>query len=609
MLVVTAAQEEPVAPVGRYGIPLVFQGCAGFYHPAGGAVGVVLCAPWGFENLSMRKGWRLLAEAIAQAGYPCLRFDYPGTGNSLGHATRIQAVAEWVASIGAGADALRKASGVRRFVFIGQSLGATLAVEAARGRTDVVGLQLIAAIPKGRPYIRELAATATIVADRIGIAPSLEADEGLNVLGFPLSPSMVESLKGVDLTTIERLDVADIVIHDQPDRKLGAVLFEHLRGLGARLVLKPIAPFHVMVSDATTIQPLPVDADTIVQALRAPHPVAPARPRPDPSLPSTLVGPHFTEEPFRFGADHALFGILCKPLAHKAGGPAVILLNRGLNAHIGWRRQSVEDARALAAAGIVSLRFDVAGLGESRDEPGRPVDLIYSDLLLPDIAAAVGSLCARGHGQIVLAGICSGAYMALNAASADPRVTGVISVNPQRFIWNPNENVDDVIRYGLRSMNDYVGDIKSRAALRKLVRSRKRVVPAMRFLGRRAIRDMLARIPLRLRSTLLRGSMEARVHRFFELLAANHKRVSLVYTQGDPGLMEMRHYFGEGGRDLRYPNVSIDVLPASDHNLTSTRAAAWLTGHIVAFATADLPREKVATSRPARAPDHAAHTN
>ena len=336
------------------------------------------------------------------------------------------------------------------------------------------------------------------------------------------------------------------------------------------MVVKPLEPFHVMVSDATTIQPLPVAADTIVQALRAAHPVAPARSRPDPSLPSTLVGPHFAEEPVRFGPDQALFGILCKPLAHKAGGPAVILLNRGLNAHIGWRRQSVEDARALAAAGIVSLRFDVAGLGESRDEPGRPANLIYADLLLPDIAAAVDSLRARDYGRVVLAGVCSGAYMALTAAAADRRVTGVIAVNPQRLVWNPTENVDEVIRYGLRSMNDYMGDIKSRAALRKLIRSRKRVVPAMRFLARRAIRDMLVWIPLHVRSALLRGSMDARVNRFFETLAAEGTRVSLVYTQGDPGLTEMRHYFGEGGRNLRFPQ-RVDrrarrIRPQPDHD-------------------------------------------
>ena len=613
MLVVTAALAEPrqtsSASEGlRYGIPLVFKDCAGFFHPAAGSIGVVLCPPWGFENLSMRKGWRLLAETIAQAGYPCLRFDYPGTGDSLGTATQIESVAQWIGSIDAAADALRKASGVRRFVFIGQSLGATLAIEAARGRGDIVGLQLIAAIAKGRPYLRELAATAAIVTDRIGIASDLETNEGLSVLGFSLSPSMVESLKALDLTKIDRLAAVDIVIHDQPDRTAGALMAEHLRKLGARVALSPLEPFHVMVSDATTIQPLPVDAQTIVQWLRELYPVASALPQSARSLPSTLVGPNFAEEPVRFGRDQALFGILCKPLVHKAGAPAVVLLNRGLNSHVGWRRQSVEDARALAKAGVVSLRIDVAGLGESRDEPGRPVNLIYSDLLLPDISAAIDLLCARGYGRIALAGVCSGAYMALTAACADPRVTDVVSVNPQRLVWNPTENVDEVIRYGLRSMNDYLGDIRSRAALRKLVRSRKRIVPAMRFLARRGARNMLARVPLRLRSALLRGSMEARVHRFFETLAANGTRVSLVYTQGDPGLMEMRHYFGESGRDMRYANVSIAVLGGSDHNLTSTRASAWLTHHLVDFATVDLPREAMRATRPARTSVHAVCT-
>lgn len=566
--------------VATEGVPCVFEGCSGFYHPAGGASGVVLCAPWGFEDLTLRKSWRLLAEAIAAAGYPCLRFDYPGTGNSLGDARGIARIEDWVGAIGKAAETLRRLSGVRRFVFLGQSLGATLAAEAARGRGDVAALQLIAPVVKGRAYVRELGATANLVADRIGIAREGAPGVGLSVLGFELSPSLLEGISRLDLLKNPPY-VPCVTIFDPADRKAGAEAREALRSAGASVTHVPIAPFHVMVSDATVIQPLPVPVEVVVAQLQAVAPVAPTPPETVPAFHDAMVGPGFREEPIRFGPEQALFGIFCRPARPRPDTPAVLLLNRGLNAHIGWRRVSVEHARALAAVGIASLRFDVAGLGESRDAPGRPPNLIYSELLLPDVRAAIDALAARGHARIVLAGVCSGAYMALMAAQADPRVTDVVAVNAQRIVWNPAESFEDVVRYGLRTIDDYIGDIKGRGALRKLVRSRHRIVPAMRFLAVRSVRTTLARVPLAWRSRLMRNSMAARVFHFFATIESYGTRVSLVFSAGDPGLVELRNYFGPLGRDLPFANVSVCVIPDADHNLTNRHASDAMLGQVI----------------------------
>ncbi len=600
-----APATAPAGLGGGVGLPIVFDGCHGFLHPAAGAVGVVLCSPWGFEDLVMRKSWRLLAEASAAAGFPCLRFDYPGTGNALGRATDPADVGDWVRAIDAGADLLKANSDAAGLVLIGQSLGAALALEAARTRTDVVGLQLIAPVVRGRAYVRELAATAKLVADKIGIPLDLAPGEGLSVLGFSLSPAMVAGLKGLDLAALDALAVRDVVIFEQPDRRASDDLAAHLRTLGPRVSLEPVAPFHLMVSDATVIQPLPVAAERVVAALRRVHPVTrPAGPtraaERTPVPPAILHGPCYREEVVRFGPGGRLFGILCQPArahvgahvgahmgAHPAvrvGAPATVLLNRGLNAHIGWRRASVDLARGLAANGLASLRIDLAGLGESVDEPGRPENLIYSDHLLPDIAAAVDLLAARGFARIALAGVCSGGYMALCAAAVDARVTDLVAVNTQRIVWNPAESAAEVIRYGLRSMHDYVGDIRGRGALAKLVRSRHRIVPAMRFLARRSLKNAMARVPIGIRSLVARDSMAARVNRFFGTMAGHGTRVSLVYSAGDPGLVELRNYFGPDGRDLRHPNVSVSVVPGADHNFTTPRACDWLLDHIVALA-------------------------
>ncbi len=577
MYVVSEALSEPAAvvvPDGlRYGTPCAFKGCAGFFHPAGGSTGVVLCSPWGFEDLAMRKSWRLLAEAIAAAGYPCLRFDYPGTGDSLEHSTSIESATSWIEAIHDAADVLRLNSGVRRFVFVGQSLGATLAVEAARTRSDVVALQLIAPVVKMRHYMRELAATATMVAERIGMKLELSPDEGLSVVGFGLSGAMVEDLKTLDVMKVTDLNVRDVTIFDSADRKAGAEMSEHLRRNGLAVTLERVEPYHLMVSDATEVQPLPVSYERVVAALRRAAPAAPGAASVVPRFSAALVTGVFREEPIRFGPDDALFGVLTRPLVERADAPAVVMLNRGLNPHVGWRRVSVDHARALAAAGITSLRFDVAGLGESRDEPGRPANLIYSDLLLPDVRSAVDVLVGRGHVRIALTGVCSGAFIALSAAQADPRVSEVVVFNPQRFVWNPSESMEDVVRFGLRSMNDYVGDFKRGGVLRKLVRSRRRIVPALTFMLKRIVRSAMARVPLGLRSSIFRSSMAARVAEFFQAFADRGTRVTMVFTKGDPSIDELGAYFGPDGRSLDYANVSVEMLDGVDHNFTSSAAS------------------------------------
>lgn len=596
MFMVSEALSEPavvVAPEGlRYGTPCAFKGCAGFVHPAGGSTGVVLCSPWGFEDLVMRKSWRLLAEAIAAAGYPCLRFDYPGTGNSLGHTTSIESVATWVNSIHDAAEMLRLNSGVRRFVFIGQSLGAALAAEAARGRSDVVALQLIAPVAKGRHYVRELAATSTMVAERIGIQLELAPEEGLNVVGFGLSRALVEDMKTLDLTKIEELRVGDVTVFDSPDRKAGAEAGEHLKRLGLAVTQEDVAPYHLMVSDATEIQSLPVGHERIIAALRRAAPCVPCTTITPPRFPAALVTEAFREEPVRFGAESALFGIFTRPLVDRGDAPAVILLNRGLNPHIGWRRVSVDHARALAAAGIASLRFDVAGLGESRDEPGRPATLIYSDQLLPDVRSAVDYVIDRGYVRIALAGVCSGAFTALSAAQADARVSDAIVFNPQRFVWNPSETMEDVIRFGLRSMNDYVGDLKRGGTLRKLVRSRRRLAPAMIFLLKKGARFGMAHLPLGLRSSMMRGSMAARVTQFFDRLAARGTRITMIFTAGDPSLDELGAYFGVGGKALKYDNVSVEIHQGLDHNLTSDAGSSIMLKRIMDTLSKEAPRDR-----------------
>lgn len=128
------------------------------------------------------------------------------------------------------------------------------------------------------------------------------------------------------------------------------------------------------------------------------------------------------ERAISFGESGALFGIISSPEIPDPQRPAVLIPNTGVMHRVGPSRMHVELARALASAGLVSLRLDNAGLGDSEIVPGR------SDAdSTPDLCAAMDALDARNvsTGTIII-GSHSGAHDAHEAARVDPRLIGAV---------------------------------------------------------------------------------------------------------------------------------------------------------------------------------------
>ena len=63
--------------------------------PSGCGHAVVFCPPAGHEQVHAHRAWRHLAEAVAGAGLPVLRFDYHGTGDSAGTDEDPHRLAAW----------------------------------------------------------------------------------------------------------------------------------------------------------------------------------------------------------------------------------------------------------------------------------------------------------------------------------------------------------------------------------------------------------------------------------------------------------------------------------------------------------------------------------
>jgi len=135
-------------------IPVAFQGCRGWLHPAQGpaAHGLVLCPPFGYELICTQAGLRALAEQVAAAGTPVLRIDYPGTGDSAGEEAPDR-LSDWLAAIEAAGDWMCATLGLKAISLGGLRLGGLLAAaSAARRPGSNLDIVLLSPVWSGRAY-------------------------------------------------------------------------------------------------------------------------------------------------------------------------------------------------------------------------------------------------------------------------------------------------------------------------------------------------------------------------------------------------------------------------------------------------------------------------
>jgi pimeloyl-ACP methyl ester carboxylesterase len=137
------------------------------------------------------------------------------------------------------------------------------------------------------------------------------------------------------------------------------------------------------------------------------------------------------EQVLLMGPRKALVGIVtpaAEGVATAPGRPAVVVLNSGIIHRVGANRMTVQLCRRLSGQGFDAVRFDLSGIGdsESRDD-----GLGLLEASLADIKEALDTLeSVRGFKRFVLVGLCSGADHAVVYAGRDPRVTGLVLLDP-----------------------------------------------------------------------------------------------------------------------------------------------------------------------------------
>jgi alpha-beta hydrolase superfamily lysophospholipase len=572
--------------------PVTFSRTIGLFTPAadGAARAAVLfLSPWGLEELCVRKAWRELADALSDIGIASLRYDHPGTGDALdppdgsGTPDGFEPLRE---AAHAAAAHLRGLSGVETIILVAQGFGALLVpafAGSAGGFPGVAGVALLAPVTSGRRYLRELSLWSKVVDEGLGLAPdSRDATTGgASIAGLSMGEAMTLAVRSADLKTLRLPETLPVLVVERPQSDLDAAVSQQLQAGGSAVTRLVFTGYSALVSNPTIAQ---TPVELFRQLIDWIVPFAAPQGQPAALQPSAgvLDGGDFIECPMRFGPGDRLFGILSTP-AHAMPVATALIFGTGYDRQSGWARSTVETARALAGAGIASLRFDAAGIADSPPVAGGHTQVLYAPRQIADVRAALDLIEAIGLPDAVFVGRCSGAYLAFNAALSDPRCRGVIAINILSFAWDPRDDVDQMIRYNPRSMADYRSRAFRLETLGRILSGKVDLHRAARNIARLLVRrvSQAAASVLGPLSLSVDTQLRNRVHAAFRNLQARRVPVSLVFSEGDIGLSHLDRHLGKGGVLLkRYPNVTRHLIADADHNVTPPKARADLRAFI-----------------------------
>lgn len=412
-------------------LPVMIGECTGWFHrPAAEAmdVAVLLCQGSGQDYTNGYRPMRILADQLAAGGIPVLRFDYPGTGDAADLRSG-DTWPVWRESVSEAADWLRRVSGAGRLVLAGLRIGAALAALEASARGDVAGLVLFEPVLT----LRSLLTQMTMESRLRKKSPEVGAPEGGIALGeLSFSARDLAEMRAIDITRLSFQTAMPAAIFAQADGAKLATRLAVWTEAGIACEFHNFAPFEALLRPSQHSGEAEIDATALLDWLRREILPAPAGSCALP-WPGALKSPQWEEKFISFGEAPYRAGVLCQP--HGGAELALLIGNSGGNPRHGFARFGTHLARRLGEAGIASLRFDFAGLGDSiflEDGVDTQSDVFRQDREA-DFSAAIDRLRLEGFSRFAVQGLCSGAYHAVRAAAADPRIEALSVVNLPGF--------------------------------------------------------------------------------------------------------------------------------------------------------------------------------
>jgi pimeloyl-ACP methyl ester carboxylesterase len=260
------------------------------------------------------------------------------------------------------------------------------------------------------------------------------------------------------------------------------------------------------------------------------------------------------EQAVQFGELDSLVGVVTSAAPGNPDKPGVILLNPGIVHRVGPGRIYVKIARALAAQGFTSLRFDLSGIGDSSVRlDNRP----FEESSVDEARAAMSFLRAtRGINRFILLGGCSGATVSLETARADRRAIAGILINfPARVDEEGTSDRNDshyYLNFALLSLKSWRNLLTGQSDYRRVGRA---LVQGFK-------RDFVERKEP--------SGSDRRFRKILWDLAERGVSLTFICSKGDPLQRDLRE---AGGIDLKRlcaaGKVACDVIPRSDHTFSA----------------------------------------
>lgn len=535
---------------------------------------VLLCPPFGWEEMCSYRARRRWAQALAEEGYPTARIDLPGSGDSGGSAAVPRRLEASTKTVSDAAQWLRERTGCVRLAAIGIGIGGMLSCDALGVGAPIDDLILWGVPAHGRTLLRELRAYSGMVAARYPADLRPLPDGALELTGFLMTAETARALEALRLTELDLPVAPDrrVLLLERGGLGIDERLKQHFEQCGASVTVADGSDYDALIAHpqqartpvhaiASTISWLPAGVSRGTSGVHA------GGKRERDRLEFCVDGEAIWETPMAFELEEGqAFGVRSEPADAHGSPVCAMLLNGGALRHTGPNRTWVEIARRWAARGVPTVRLDLLGIGDSDGEERErvPNPSLYAPETTSQVLTVLEQLRASELPErFVLAGLCSGAYWALHGALADARVVGALMINLYAFYWSA----------------ELVAERETRDALTAPLRGTVWRKLARRDVETEQLRSALARVlPGRIRAGARRPVETAegeRINRALDQLRDQQTEALLLFSQGEPlydQLLRQRQL----ERLDSWPNLIVDQIPSADHMFR----ALWLQRYV-----------------------------
>jgi pimeloyl-ACP methyl ester carboxylesterase len=195
---------------------------------------VVVCQPMGHEYVNCHRALRQLAARLCDAGFPVLRFDYYGCGDSSGSAEE-GGIRQWLQDTSTAISEAKRRTGLAQTCLVGLRLGGTLAMLASVEQGDLESLVLWDPVVSGKNYLEEsLHLQKETLRFRHKPTNGWKSSKAIEVLGFALPPLLCAELERIHLLPIPRKPANNVLLM-QTDQVGADGLMRHLRRTEAQV--------------------------------------------------------------------------------------------------------------------------------------------------------------------------------------------------------------------------------------------------------------------------------------------------------------------------------------------------------------------------------------